>query len=82
MNEIFLCLALNTKQTGQVIKYINKHSVSYGLVFQFIPMAVLYGVFFYMGVAALTGMQVSLEANRGILVTKTCEKTSTQCFFT
>lgn len=29
------------------------------LLFQFIPMPVLYGVFLYMGVASLNGVQVS-----------------------
>lgn len=30
---------------------------------QFIPMPVLYGVFLYMGVASLNGVQVSLTLN-------------------
>lgn len=30
---------------------------------QFIPMPVLYGVFLYMGVASLNGVQVSLTVN-------------------
>jgi MFS superfamily sulfate permease-like transporter len=33
-------------------------SVLFTKVLKFIPMAVLYGVFLYMGVAALKGMQV------------------------
>lgn len=39
-------------------------------VLQFIPMPVLYGVFLYMGVASLNGVQVSL----------TCSVPANQCW--
>lgn len=32
-------------------------------ILQFIPMPVLYGVFLYMGVASLNGVQVNLNLN-------------------
>uniref|UniRef100_A0A8C3T1T0 Anion exchange protein n=1 Tax=Chelydra serpentina TaxID=8475 RepID=A0A8C3T1T0_CHESE len=55
--------------TGLVVFILTGVSVFLAPVLKYIPMPVLYGVFLYMGVAALNSIQVSTDPQRSITLT-------------